>query len=82
MQSVPLKNYPGYEWIIIDDRMLGGTPTVKGTRLPVDLILNCLASGMTAEQIDEDYGHFPKGCIPEVLKFAAELAKNFKNVAA
>ena len=77
-----LKTYPGYEWIIVDQRMLGGTPTVKGTRLPVDLILKCLSQGMTAEEIDRDYGHFPKECIPEVLRFAAELAQKFKNVAA
>lgn len=77
-----LKTYPGFEWIVVDERMLGGTPAVKGTRLPVELILNCLASGMTPEQIDEDYGNFPKECIPDVLRFAAELAKNFKNVAA
>lgn len=51
-------------------------PDRKGTRLPVDLILNCLASGMTPDQIDEDYSNFPKDCIAEVLKFAAELAKN------
>lgn len=62
--------------------MLGGTPTVKGTRQPVELILRCLADGMTAEEINDDYGNFPKECIPEVLRFAAELAKNFKNVAA
>ena len=77
-----LKTYPGYEWIIVDNRMLGGTPAIKGTRLPVDLILKCLSKGMTAEEIDRDYGHFPKECIPEVLRFAAELAHKFKNVAA
>jgi len=77
-----LKTYSGYEWIIVDNRMLGGTPTIKGTRLPVDLILKCLSKGMTAEEIDRDYGHFPKECIPEVLRFAAELAQKFKNVAA
>lgn len=77
-----LKKYPGYEWIIVDNRMLGGTPCVKGTRLPVELILNCLADGMTAEAIDEDYGNFPKESLPEILRFAAELTKNFKNAAA
>jgi uncharacterized protein (DUF433 family) len=82
MSDQELKKFPGYEWIIVDERMLGGTPSIKGTRLPVELILNCLASAMTAEQIDEDYGNFPKECIPDVLRFAAELARNFKNNVA
>lgn len=77
-----LETYPGYKWIVVDNRMLGGTPAIKGTRLPVDLVLKCLAQGMTAEEIDRDYGHFPKECIPEVLRFAAELAQKFKNMAA
>lgn len=77
-----LKKYPGYEWIIVDDRMLGGNPCVKGTRLSVELILTCLADGMTPEEIDEDYGNFPKESLPEILRFAAQLTKNFKDEAA
>ncbi len=80
--SEELKKYPGYEWIVVDERMLGGNPSIKGTRLSVELILNCLADGMTPEEIDEDYGNFPKEAIPEILRFAAELTKNFKNEAA
>ena len=77
-----LKKYPGYQWIVVDERMLGGNPCVKGTRLSVELILTCLADGMTPEQINEDYGNFPKESMPEILRFAAELTKNFKNEAA
>ncbi len=81
-QKTPLKNYPGYNWIIVDPQMLGGSPTIKGTRLSVELVLQSLASGMTPQQINEEYGSFPVECIPEVLRFAANLAKEFPNVAA
>ncbi len=77
--SKELKIYKGYEWIVVDERILGGNPCVKGTRLSVELILTCLADGMTPEQINEDYGNFPTGSVPDVLRFAALLTKNFKN---
>ena len=82
MKGTAFKLYRGYKWIVVDKRVLGGSPTIKGTRLSVELVLNCLAAGMTAEDINKDYGHFPKECVPEVLKFAAELSRKFENVAA
>lgn len=82
VEGIHFKTYPGYQWIVVDKRILGGSPTIKGTRLSVELVLNCLASGMTPGEIDKDYGHFPKECIPEVLRFSAELSRRFKNVAA
>lgn len=62
----------GYSWIVHDPDLLGGKPAIKGTRMSVALVLQCLSEGMTAEEIAEDYGNFPKECIPEVLRFAAE----------
>lgn len=62
----------GYAWIVYDPDLLGGKPAIKGTRMSVSLVLQCLAEGMTADEIAEDYGNFPTECIVEVLKFAAE----------
>ena len=41
--------------IVIDPAVLVGKPVVKGTRIPVSLILNLLAHGRTVAQIIEDY---------------------------
>lgn len=38
-----------------DERILGGKPVFKGTRLSVELILERLADGWTLEQIYESY---------------------------
>jgi len=41
--------------IVVDPRVMSGKPVIRGTRITVDLILNLLASGMTPEEIAEDY---------------------------
>jgi uncharacterized protein (DUF433 family) len=61
---------------------LGGKLAIRGTRLSVDLILECLANGMTLAEIDEAFGGaFPHAALPEVLKAASELTGSF-HVAA
>jgi uncharacterized protein (DUF433 family) len=37
-------------------------------------VLDCLAEGMSAEEIAQTYGPFPKEAIPEILNVAAELS--------
>ena len=74
--------YKDYRWIVADPQLLGGKLAVRGTRLAVSLILECLASGMTLQDIDESFGHaFPHDALPEVLRVAAELTDSF-HVAA
>ena len=65
---------PGYKWLTKDPDRFGGKPTIRGTRFSVSFILECLAEGMTFEEIVNDYSEFPKESLPEVLRFAAELA--------
>lgn len=61
-----------YEWIVCHSKLLGGKPTVKGTRISVSQVLECLSIGMTAEDISKDYPGFPKESVPEILKFASD----------
>ncbi len=65
---------PGYKWLVKDPSRFGGKPTIRGTRFSVSFILECLAEGMTFEEIVHDYSDFPKESIQEVLHYAAELA--------
>lgn len=76
-----LRLYKNYTWIVKDERMLWGSPSIRGTRLHVSQILECLSAGMTPEEIEEDYPGFPKESVSEVLRFAAEIVKD-GNVAA
>lgn len=59
-------------WIVRDPRRLDGQPHVHGTRLSVAFVLECLAQGMTPQQIAQDYPGFPPECVPELLHFASE----------
>jgi uncharacterized protein (DUF433 family) len=74
MNPFYLKAYKNYRWIVVDPEMLGGgKPAIRGTRLSASLILACLAEGMRAEEIEDNYGPFPHEAIPEVLRAASEL---------
>ena len=68
-----LETYKDYRWIVRDPRMLGGALSIRGTRLSVRLILECLANGMTLDDIDEAFDHaFPHDALSEVFRVAAE----------
>jgi uncharacterized protein (DUF433 family) len=41
--------------IVVDPKVLVGKPVVKGTRIPVSLILNLLEHGYDFPRIREDY---------------------------
>lgn len=74
--------YKGYSRIVADPELLGGKLAIRGTRLAVSLILECLAGGMSLENIDQSFDHaFPHDALREVLKVASELADSF-HVAA
>jgi len=76
------KPYKDYRWIVADPELLGGKLAIRGTRLSVSQILECLASGMTLADIDESFaGAFPHEALPEVLRVASELTDGF-HVAA
>jgi uncharacterized protein (DUF433 family) len=76
------RRYKGYEWIVADPELLGGKLAIRGTRLSVALILECLANGMSLADIDESFNSaFPHAALPEVLKVASEFADSF-HVAA
>ena len=57
--------------IIVDERVAFGKPVVKGTRIPVELVIGQLAGGMTYEQVIEAYG-LAKEDILAVLDYAAK----------
>lgn len=41
---------------MIDPEVKHGEPVIKGTRVPVDVILGSLASEMSIEEVCEEYG--------------------------
>jgi len=60
--------------------LLRGKPRIKGTRIPVSLILGYLASGFTDEQILQEFLDLNPDHISACLDYARDLA-NFETVA-
>ena len=82
MKDWQAAQYKDYQWIVADAQLLGGKLAIRGTRLSVSLILECLSNGMSLDDIDESFNHaFPHEALPEVLKIASELTGSF-HVAA
>ncbi len=59
----------------------GGRPTVKGTRVAVDDILEALASGWSPEEVAENY-RIPIEAVREALRYALETLKKVEIIAA
>lgn len=72
------------ERIIIDPNICHGKPIIRGLRYPVEMILELLSSGMTPNEILDDYEDLEPEDISAALAFAARLTqiKRIELVAA
>ena len=66
--------------ITIDPNICHGKPCIRGLRYPVQNILELLASGMSNNEILEDYEDLEEADLFASLIFAAELSK-VKNIS-
>ena len=62
--------------IIIDPNVMVGKPIIKGTRIPVEHILDLLAQGISIPEILEDYPHLQKEDIYACLAFAKKALED------
>ena len=60
--------YPG---VVVDPRVMHGVPVIKGTRIPVRLIVGQLAGGETIEAVTEAYA-LTEEQVRAALGYAAE----------
>jgi uncharacterized protein (DUF433 family) len=65
-------------WIVSDRDHLGGKPRVRGTRISVAFLLECLASGMSAKEIVDEYPTLAEDAVRGALR---ELAHEKETVA-
>ncbi|MFM7437921.1 MAG: DUF433 domain-containing protein [Snowella sp.] len=61
--------------ITIDPNICHGKPCIRGMRYPVELILELLSSGMTIEEILEDYDDLELDDIQATFLYAAKLSR-------
>lgn len=58
--------------IVIDEKIMHGKPVIKGTRVPVDVILGSLVGGMTYDEIENEYD-VKKDDIIAAIQYAAKF---------
>lgn len=57
--------------ITVDPSVCHGKPTVRGMRMPVQTILELLASGMTFDEVLEDYPYLEREDLLAALEYGA-----------
>jgi uncharacterized protein (DUF433 family) len=61
--------------ITIDPDICHGKPTIRGLRYPVDNMLELMASGMTMDELLEDYPDLVKDDFLACIDYAAKLTR-------
>lgn len=56
-----------------DPKVLCGKPTVRGTRLSVELILDLFANGWTQEEVLDNYPDLTPKSLRAAFEYAAEV---------
>ncbi len=63
------------DYITSDPEILRGKPRIKGTRIPVSLVLGYLAAGKSAEEIIAEFPDLKRDQIAACLDYARDLAE-------
>ena len=65
----------GFDRITFDLNIMGGRACIRGLRVPVSLVVNLIANGMTSQEIVRDYPYLEPEDIRQALQYAAWLAE-------
>ncbi len=69
-----------YKWITVDPNVCHGKPVFKGTRILVADVLEMIASGISIDEILEEYPQLNREMILEAIALAAELLRRERRV--
>lgn len=61
--------------IVIDPDVMVGKPVIKGTRIPVYLIVEFIANGMTEKEVLKEYPQLIKEDIRAALLYASKCVE-------
>ncbi len=64
------------EYIHSDPQILSGKPSIKGTRLSVEFVLDLLAQGWTQEQLFENYPGLNKLVLQALFAYASDCLRD------
>ena len=63
------------ELISTDPRVMHGQAVIAGSRVPVSVVLDCLAAGMTSEEITAEYPTVTAAGVRAAAAYGAALAR-------
>ena len=63
-----------FDRITFKPEIMGGRACIRDLRVPVSLVLNLVADGMTIEEIVDAYPYLEPEDVHQVLRYAARLA--------
>jgi uncharacterized protein (DUF433 family) len=55
---------------------MGGTPCIRGLRIPVAIVVELVADGLSIEEILELYPDLEREDVPAALRFAAAVVRS------
>ena len=58
-------------FIVIDPKIHHGEPCIKGTRVPVAILVGSIADGMTIEQVIQEYPQLKQEDIQAAMEYAS-----------
>lgn len=61
--------------ITINPAQMGGAPCIRGLRIPVSIVVDLVAAGMSTQEILEDYPDLEAADVTEALHFAAHAVR-------
>ena len=64
-----------FKRITFDPNIMGGQACIRGMRIPVSLVVNLVANGMTTDEIIKEYPDLEREDIKEALQYASWLTK-------
>ena len=64
------------ERVVVDSEVLVGKPVIKGTRVPVYLIVELLANGLSEKEILKEYPQLKQEDIKAALLYASKCVEN------
>lgn len=70
-QPDPYAGSMAFPRISIDPQIMAGVPCIRGTRIPVAMLVRMVADGTTTEELLDGYPQLSADDIREALRFAA-----------
>jgi uncharacterized protein (DUF433 family) len=62
--------------IVLDPAILAGKPTIKGTRIAVEFVVDLLGRGWTTDDVLREYDHLTAEDIQACLAYASEVLQS------